>query len=261
MQVLGIVGLDYCGSTVISNVLSGLPGTVNVGESHWIIDRGIGCKECGRKPCPIFTNRLLSRLRNEDIDSGMWWEIISKETGSELIISSDKLPKHYDRFGTPDFLLFVHKDPRANIYSWCKRKFSSSYESESIFSTEEINSGIEWWKKVTRDIVEWMEEQTCEIAVISLEDFARNPREMVRGISTWVASDFDPSTVEFWRRELHYIGGNHSVKRMNPDRHFFNRIDIDERWKEGISDTDSSRIMQSREINSLLERAKKTSQI
>ena len=115
MQVLGIVGLDYCGSTVISNVLSGLPGAINVGESHWIIDREIGCKECGRKPCPVFTNRLLFRLRNEEISSGLWWEIISKETGSDLIISSDKLPKHYDRFGTPEFILFVHKDPRANI--------------------------------------------------------------------------------------------------------------------------------------------------
>ena len=92
MQVIGIVGLDYCGSTVISNVLSGLPGAVNVGESHWIVDRGIGCKECGTKSCPVFTNRLLSRLRNEDTKSGHWWEIISEETGAEINISSDKLP-------------------------------------------------------------------------------------------------------------------------------------------------------------------------
>ena len=261
MQVIGIVGLDYCGSTVISNVLSGLPGAVNVGESHWIVDRGIGCKECGTKACPVFTNRLLSRLRNEDTSSGQWWEIISEETGSEIIISSDKLPKHYDRFGTPNFLLFVHKDPRANIYSWCKRKFPSRNESKSLFTTEEINSGIEWWKKVTKDIVEWLEVQICQIAVISLDDFARNPREMVRGISTWIASDFDPASIEFWRRELHYIGGNHSVKRMDPSRHFFNRIDIDERWKKRISEEDSTRIVESTEINSLLERAKQTSQI
>ncbi len=261
MQVLGIVGLDYCGSTVLSNVLSGLPGAINVGESHWIIDREIGCKECGAKPCPVFTNRLLYRLRNEEINLGRWWDIISMETGSDLIISSDKLPKHYDKFGTPDFLLFVHKDPRANIYSWCKRKFPNSDDPEAPFTTEEIKSGIEWWKTVTQDIVEWLEKQSCEIAAISLEDFARNPREMIRGISTWLASDFDPSSVEYWRRELHYIGGNHSVKRMKPDRHFYNKISVDERWRGRISDSDSSMIMKSAEIYSLLERAKKTSQI
>ena len=130
---------------------------------------------------------------------------------------------------------------------------------ESVVFTS--TSGIEWWEKVTRDIVEWLEKQSCEIAAISLEDFARNPREMIRGISTWLASDFDPSSVEFWRRELHYIGGNHSVKRMNPERHFYNKISVDERWRGRISESDSSMIMKSVEINSLLERAKKTSQI
>ena len=84
---------------------------------------------------------------------------------------------------------------------------------------------------------------------------------MVKGISSWIATDFDPTTIEFWRRDLHYIGGNHSVKRMNPERHFFKKIDIDERWKERISDTDSMRIIESKEINSLLERAKVASKI
>ena len=38
MRSLGIIGLDYCGSTLISNVLSGLPaGVYNAGESHWIL--------------------------------------------------------------------------------------------------------------------------------------------------------------------------------------------------------------------------------
>jgi len=95
----------------------------------------------------------------------------------------------------------------------------------------------------------------------NIKKSARKPREMVRGISTWIASDFDPASIEFWRRELHYVGGNHSVKRMDPNRHFFNRIDIDERWKKRISEEDSTRIIESIEINSLLERAKQTSQI
>jgi len=261
MQVLGIVGLDYCGSTVISNVLSGLPGAINVGESHWIVDRNIGCRECGKKLCPLFSNRLLSRLRSKEISDGKWWDIISQETGVELIISSDKLPKHYDRFGVPDFLIFVYKDPRANIFSWCKRKFISDDSPNRKFTSEEIMQGIDWWIKISTNIVDWLENQQSEIAIVKLEDFVKNPKEMTRGISTWVATDFDPSIIDYWKRELHYIGGNHSVKRMDKNRHFYNKISVDERWKNHISKGDEILISESREINSLLRRANECSLI
>lgn len=261
LRVLGIVGLDYCGSTVISNVLSGLPGTVNVGESHWILDRGIGCTECAKKPCPIFTPLLLSKLKGAVLEEENWWGIISQETGAELIVSSDKLPKHYERFGVPDYLMFVHKDPRANIYSWCRRKFLSKDDSDAILTSEQIDSGISWWLSVTGTIVDWLENQDSDISVVNLEAFAENPREMIRGISSWVAMEYDPSTIEYWTRELHYIGGNHSVKRMDQNRYFYNRISIDERWKIHISESDAKRIANNGEISMLLERANRCSQL
>ena len=80
---------------------------------------------------------------------------------------------------------------------------------------------------------------------------------MVRGISSWVSMEYDPSTIEYWLRELHYIGGNPSVKRMDHNRYFFNTISIDERWKNHISEKDSIRISNNDEIASLLERAEK----
>ena len=58
---------------------------------------------------PVFTNRLLSRLRIADTNDESWWEIIFEETGSETIISSDKLPKHYDRFGTQNIFYLCTK--------------------------------------------------------------------------------------------------------------------------------------------------------
>ena len=38
ITTIGIVGLDYCGSTLINNILSGLPDCIGAGETHWIID-------------------------------------------------------------------------------------------------------------------------------------------------------------------------------------------------------------------------------
>ena len=244
---------------MISNILSGLPGTINAGESHWILDRNIGCTECGKKACPVFTYNLLSRLRSEEISDGEWWNIMSQETGAEIIISSDKLPKHYRRFGVPEFLIFVYKDPRANIYSWCKRKFLNDGSATRKFSNEEIMKGIDWWIKISGDIVGWLENQQSEIAVVNLEDFVNNPKEMVRGISTWLATDFDPQIIDFWKRELHYIGGNHSVKRMSQNRYFYNKISVDDRWRDFISKEDEILITDSNEINSILRRANECS--
>ena len=99
LRTMGIVGLDYCGSTLVSNVLSSLPGVLNIGESHWIIDRNLGCRECHNKPCPVFTNSMLYELRNLDLSKKSWWDAISNHTDADMIISSDKLPKHYELFG------------------------------------------------------------------------------------------------------------------------------------------------------------------
>ena len=255
MLTLGILGLDYCGSTVVSNVLSGLPGVVNVGESHWILDRELGCRECGSGACPVFSKKLLSRLRKEDIGDGAWWDIISQETGFDIIISSDKLPRHYERFGIPDKILFLYKDPRANIYSWCKRKFPEAVEESRNFSESEIKAGIGWWLTVTNRIVNWIEAQSSSIAAISLEDFTKNPSNMVRGISRWLGTEFDPSAIEFWNRELHYIGGNHSVKRLDNTRHFYNKITMDNRWKDHIDSSASEDITSNPGIKDLLARA------
>jgi len=261
LKVLGIVGLDYCGSTVVSNVLSGLPGTVNVGESHWILDRNLRCKECGKAPCPVFHGTLLDKLKSADIENDSWWEIISLGTGAELIVSSDKLPKHYDRFGVPNYLIFLYKDPRANIFSWCKRKFEYDLsDAPSIISTEHIEIGINWWVNITIQMADWLEKQKSDVSVVSLENFTINTREMVRGISSWLAMEYDPSAIDYWNRELHYIGGNHSVKRMKPNQHFYNKIAIDERWRESISPQDSERIRNSNEIWALIDRIKEFSE-
>ena len=66
--------------------------------------------------------------------------------------------------------------------------------------------------------------------------------------------DNDIAALRFWETELHYIGGNHSVKRMPKDRHFFNTIKLDERWKQVLSDEQANLIMRDERVIELLER-------
>ena len=251
MRSLGIIGLDYCGSTLISNVLSGLPGVYNAGESHWILDRNLGCRECHRSPCPVFSENLLHRLRSMDLQKMNWWEEIGLQVGAEMVVSSDKLPRHFERFGVPDYLLYLHKAPESNIVSWCKRKFNSHDNLQNRFTTEQINKGIDWWSRVSKDNLEWLSNQKSSLSELSLEEFSENPKSSLRVICSWLGIEYEPSAIEFWNRELHYIGGNHSVKRTSPDNHFYNRIVQDRRWESMISDSDRYSIQNNEEIKSI----------
>ncbi len=251
---MGIVGLDYCGSTLISNVMSGLPGVINAGESHWIIDRNLGCRECHSKPCPVFDGLLLGELRSLDLETESWWGRIGQHTGAELIISSDKLPRHYDRFGCPDYLLYLHKSPESNIISWCKRKFRIDGEIPDQFSSEQILSGMRWWIEISTANMEWLSTQDSDISEMSLESFSSNPKSMLKSICGWLGIEYDHTAIEFWNRELHYIGGNHSVKRTDPGNHFYKRVVKDNRWESLISEGDLRAIMDNSEIQSINKR-------
>ena len=254
LRTLGIVGLDFCGSTVVSNVLSSMPGVLNIGESHWIIDRGLGCRECHNQPCPVFTRPMLGGLRSLDLESNNWWEEIAKYTDAELIVSSDKLPKHYDRFGVPDYLLFLHKDPKSNIVSWCKRKFRNEEgKTPEIFSSEQITRGVNWWVNISNMTLKWLENQEADISTMALEDFSEDPRRMTKSLCGWLGVEYDPTSIDFWKRDLHYIGGNHSVRRMGSEQHFYQMIAVDERWRLRISQEDSERIENDNEINGILQ--------
>ena len=259
LRSLGIVGLDYCGSTLVSNVLSTLPGVMNVGESHWIVDRNLGCRECHDKTCPVFTKPLLDELRSSDLSKQSWWDIFFRHSDADLIISADKLPKHYDLFGVPDKLLLLYKNPKSNIVSWCRRKFPQMPGKGILFSENEVETGINWWITISSQIIDWLEKQECEISTLSLEQFAEDPKGTTMSLCGWLGLEIDPSSIDYWNRDLHYIGGNHSVKRLKPDKHFYRRIAVDNRWKSHLSDSDKEKIDMHREISSILERIEKIS--
>ena len=154
---VGIVGLDYCGSTLMNNILSGLPGCIGVGESHWIVDRvrnenqsGL-CTECFGDPCPVFIEDVYERLSDEDaLEPGDWWRVIAGSARADVIISADKRPRHFDRFGVPDKLLLMVKDPRSHIVSWCRRKYPPVEKSDvEAYHKGEVVDGlcheIEFW--------------------------------------------------------------------------------------------------------------------
>jgi hypothetical protein len=259
-NVLGIIGLDYSGSTLLTNVLSGLPNTINSGESHWIIDRNLGCKECGNQPCPIYTQEMLKQLRELSIPTTEWWNVIAMHSDSKFVISSDKRPRHYDRFGHPNHVILLIKDPRANITSWCSRKFKDTTLEDEFFTNEQVEKGLVWWYKLHKEAIDWIEEYEIPTTVLFLEDFVANQEERLSDIAEIFSITLNDkqksNALRFWERRLHYIGGNHSVKRLNKERYFYKSIKIDERWKTRLSEYSQEEILVDRRISIVKDRIK-----
>ena len=245
---VGIVGLDYCGSTLINNILSGLPNCIGVGETHWIVDKvknpnqsGL-CTECFHSPCPVFTEQIIEKLSDEpSLESGEWWQIIGESAAADIVISGDKRPHHYERFGIPEMLLLIVKDPRSHLVSWARRKFPPSEKSElqayhrgdAEYSLEkdEFDAALKYWIRETRKHITWCINSERPLAVVSLESFVNDSENLLLTISEWLGTQYDSAALNYCETDLHYIGSNHSVRRMEKNRYFFQKIKLDKRWK------------------------------
>jgi hypothetical protein len=148
----------------------------------------------------------------------------------------------------------LHKSPESNIISWCKRKFSLDGQIPEQFSSEQILSGVRWWIDISSENLDWLSSQDSDISEMSLESFSTDPKSMLKSICGWLGIEYDHTAIQFWNRELHYIGGNHSVKRTDPGNHFYKRVAKDERWKKLISEIDLKEIQENPEIISINER-------
>ena len=269
---VGIVGLDYCGSTIINNVLSGLPNCIGIGESHWIVDKHKNskqsgrCTECYNNDCPVFTDELLELLQHKSyIKERKWWTTIAESSGKNIVISADKRPHHYDRFGVPDKLLFIVKDPRSHIVSWARRKFLSPEESlkeynqgqvEFNFTDEQFDEALKIWIRDTRKHISWSIESGKELAVVSLESFIDNDAEVLQLLAGWLGTDCNLDALKYWETDLHYIGSNHSVKRIGKERYFFKELKVDKRWENVLSEEQVNTIITNEKINYQLARLK-----
>jgi len=267
---VGIVGLDYCGSTLVNNVLSGLENCIGAGETHWILDKDRNprttgrCTECFSKDCPVFSDKILSRMRaNGESSDGEWWRIIGEGANKNIVISGDKRPHHYERFGVPDKLLFIIKDPRAHIVSWATRKFSSSRESIKNYTEgksnfkltdDEFLEALRIWTRETRKHITWSLNSKKPLIAISLENFVDNKDGVLDTIANWIGTETNSNALKYWETDLHYIGSNHSVKRLDKDRYFFRQLKRDERWRDVLTDEQARLIVENVQVIEQLKR-------
>ena len=207
-----------------------------------------GCRECGDAPCPIFTAELLEQLRQCPKTGDPWWKTISDHTGSEVIVSSDKRPRHYDRLGHPDYLLMTIKNVREHVFSYARRPKTRAGEPE-VFNQEDISKAINKLVKDYRAMFKWIRELSLPLKIVSIEEVLDQPAFQIRQVCDWAGVPFVDVSFDYHAVPHHYIAGNFSVRRGKK-----NRVKhANSRWQTRLTDQMQKMIVEDRRILSIAD--------
>lgn len=269
LSVIGLVGADFSGSTILSAVLDGLNGVQSVGETHWIIDRGLHCRECCPGDnrcmwdsgcecdydanCPVFGSGVLNQLRElDEVDRrDNWWRIIGAAAQASVVISSDKRPSHFERLGLPDKYIFTFKDPVAHVFSRAKRV---AEEAGSKILDEHVAEGVDWLVTKSQYRVDFLLRSGKELALVKNEDFSRNPQRVLNSLAGYLGVKADGRALKYWNHDHHYIGGNFSVRQKVRSKSVQHEVALDPAASRKLTPAQQEIVSSSNRIHDLMER-------
>lgn len=275
LLVVGIVGCDFSGSTILSAVLDGLEGVQSVGETHWILDRGLHCRECCPGDdkcmwnsdcecdfdpnCPVFTAEVLASLHAipEAARPAEWWKTIGESAQATVIISSDKRPSHFERLGLPDQYIFTYKDPVSHVFSRAKR-LSVEHGTERILD-EQVAEGVEWLVFNSEFRIDFLKEYADSIALVNNENFSRDPRAGLSTLAGFLGVHPDLAVLEYWNHDHHYIGGNFSVRQKVAAEQIQHVVEVDGAALLALTESQQDMIRSDQRITALERRIEELS--
>lgn len=219
-KFVGICGISFCGSTLLSRLLDQIPGISAPGELHWLIDNPHGepgqCKGCAG-PCEVIDNEFKgSGLVDESL-----YERVAQRLGCDVLVSSDKNTDNFHRFVLPKQMdgIVLFKTPEASLWSNIKHHEASPRKSVEIYSR--------WYET----FLDWAPNFCDRHVFVSYEMLVTFPEAMVKTLCRALAlpcpDDFRLVTEFKDAPAGHHIGGN--------GRAFFSdRIFVDEDWREHL---------------------------
>lgn len=276
-RVVGMVGCDFSGSTILSAVLDGLDGVHSVGETHWIVDRGLHCRECCPgdnkcmwdsdcecgfdADCPVFTKKVLEDLRAipEGDRRDRWWVTIAEAADARVIISSDKRPSHFEKLGLPDSYIFTFKNPVAHVFSRAKRQ--SKEFGYGRISNEIVEEAIGWLTFNAGFRIDFLFDNARRLAVVENEAFSADPQRALSESARFLGVDPDPAALYYWDHDHHYIGGNFSVRQKVAANDVQHVVGLDRSYESVLTGEQRDLITRDSRISSMLDRIQKLTEL
>jgi hypothetical protein len=234
-RTIGIVGRDFCGSTMLLRLFACVPGVEPVGELHWLLDAPANmgvktragwtvsreCVVCGAE-CEAFTPEFVNGAH----DKHLLYEQVAKRLDASVIVSGDKMPMHYERFVQPGEMdaIVLYKSPQAQVYSDMKNE------------ERDFDDALLLWCRAYDSIIKWVMRPgfVRSVVYVCYEDLAESPlSEMSRICSALELHEPPEDLVEqFLSTQLdkryHCIG-------CSPHSHRRGEIIVDKHWQEALT--------------------------
>jgi len=224
IQHIALVGVSYCGSTLLSRMLGNVNGVENVGESHWLTSKraaGSGsaidfelddssvipeCFTCSYK-CSVFTHEFRKKLQDNPIN---WYFKIARQLKGNKLVSADKnyvKLKKLDPTLTLDAVV-LFKNP---VQAWYSnyRKIGENSDMNPISCVDQ------YMKAWTRSYTKFLDEfpNSGKKIFLSFDHFSKKPEQHMSLLLAMLNLDCNDINDLQKGDKQHYFGGNLGVNR------------------------------------------------
>jgi len=225
IQHISILGVSYCGSTLLSRLMGNAKGVENVGESHWLTskkDVGSGtdvdfdqddksslvqCFACSDQ-CAVFTHEFRKNLQSDPVN---WYFKIAQQLNCQTLVSADKniskLKKLDPTLSLDGVVLF--KSP---LQAWYSNYRKSSSASSTMTPITDINKYMDAWASSYTNFLDNFP-NTGDKVFLSFDEFCKDPDSHMSKLGSILGLKFDESTMYHYGHEQHYFGGNSGVNK------------------------------------------------
>ena len=256
MTAIGIVGASYCGSTLVSVLLDGLPHVAAVGETHCIIDDDISgmpnCRTCGNE-CKYLTNEFFDYLRADPSD---WWDKFKKQMNMpawwlcnrvtrsdaadhiDYIVASEKWFAIYDRLGLPDIILLIWRNPISWCCSWLMHQRLINGVDVTLNklrpTNDDINIAVFHWINFYQNALRWIRNYYSTKSVsLHFDKLLESPYDEFKRLCSRLGLEYSDSAIDYTNKPHHHIRGNGCVTISSiPDEESRNH----HYWKEHLGE-------------------------
>jgi hypothetical protein len=235
-RLIGIVGRDFCGSTMLLKMLSCLDGVHTAGEMHWLVDVPSGESITTRAGWPVTRRCVVHGDACESLTPAFvdrhhapkaLYDEVAVALGAEVLVSSDKMPMHYERFvssGSMDAIV-LYKSPMAQVASDMRNEGRGFFEA------------LDLWISTYQQVIEWglSVKYPSRTSFVSYERLAAKPREMLKAICAHHELPAPPEDLIARFENANKDKTYHCIG-CSPHSHDRAEVAVDRRWKKELKE-------------------------
>jgi hypothetical protein len=231
MKNYAILGISYCGSTLLSLLLGKAEKVFSVGEAHWLLQGQPQCRIC-TKDCSFYSKDFLNGLNWNNL-TGRIARRARDKYGCDIVLYSDKNEKFYRQLfnhDKPDAFILLFKNPKGFVSSYLRHNPTDNPKRRKKY----IKEAIRQYEIGYLLNLKYIEECNSGFIGIYYDDFILNLPKKMKDICSFLDIKYSTKLTNLKNLpdKIHQIGGNF---RVNSD--FLKKsIRLDDNWKKILTE-------------------------